>query len=351
MDPTNFNFPYTATQLTEQVNRIPNMFGMLAALNVFSSDPSASTLVEIRYEDGLLRVLPAKERGAPGTQAAREPGNTIFFPIPHFPHMDLITPKDIQDMLILLGMTKVPNTVDKEMAKRLLNIRNNHAITLEYIRMGALKGEIKDGNGQTLYNLFDEFSIEKKQVFFDLSNAATDIIAKCEEVYDHVLKNLKGEVSTGVEIIVGSGFMNKLVQHAKVKDTWLHYSAAAAVANMNRDRSGQNWGRVFEFGNIFFREYKGTFPVKANADAAVASVAAVDSGKGHAYPTGTMDTFKTWFGPANTLSAANKPGDEVFISPKVLDHDKGVEIWSESNPLALCKRPEVLVEVSETAAP
>jgi len=349
MDPTNFNFPYTATQLTEQVNRIPNMFGLLAALNVFSSDPSASTLVEIRYEDGLLRVLPAKERGAPGTQAAREPGSTIFFRIPHFPHMDLITPQDIQDMLVMVARSKQPNTVDKEMAKRLLNIRNNHAITLEYIRMGALKGEIKDGNGQTLYNLFDEFAIEKKVVHFALANAATDIISKCEEVYDHVLKNLKGEVSTGVEMIVSASFMNKFVQHAKVKDHWLSYQAAAAVANMNRDRSGQNWGRTFEFGNIFFREYKGSFPVKADANAAVASTPAVVAGKGHAYPTGTMDTFKTWFGPADTMSGANKPGDEVFISPKPLDHDKGVELHSESNVLALCKRVEVLVEADEGA--
>jgi len=345
MDPENFNFPYTATELTEQVNRIPNSFGLLRAMGLFSGDGAAATTVEIRLEDGILRVLPAKERGAPATEASRETGKTLFFKIPHFPHKDTILPQDIQDILILVARSKQPNTLDREMAKRLLNIRNNHAVTLEYIRMGALKGEIKDGDGTTLYNLFTEFNIVKKEVDFVLGTAGTDVISKCEEVYDHILKNLKGETSTGVEIIVGTTFFNKLVQHAKVEKYWTsNQQGISDIARAERDRLGGNWGRVFSFQSLFFREYKGTFPVKVNGT--LTSVAAVEATKGHAFPIGTMDTFKTWFGPANTMSAANQPGDEVFISPKPLDHDKGVELWSESNPLAICKRPEVLVEVS-----
>jgi len=73
---------------------------------------------------------------------------------------------------------------------------------------------------------------------------------------------------------------------------------------------------------------------------------AVATGKGHAYPTGTQDTFKTWFAPPDTVAAANEPGEEIFVSSEVLKHGKGVELWSESNPLAICKRPEVLVEVT-----
>lgn len=347
MDAETFNFPYTSTHLTEQVNRIPNLFGLLQAIALFSSEGSISTVVEIRIEDGILRVLPAKERGAPGTEAEREPGRTLYFPVPHFPHRDLITPRDIQDMLVMVARSKRPATMDDEMAKRLLNIRNNHAITLEYVRMGAVKGQIKDGDGTTLYDLFDTFGIQKKVVHFALANAATDVMAKCEEVTDHVMTNLKGEVSNGIATIVSGSFFNKFVQHDKVRRHWENWQGASAIANMTRDRSGGNWGREFEFGNLYFREYKGTFPLKVNNNST--TVPAVEAGKGHAYPTGTMDTFKTWFAPADTMSGANKPGDEVFISPKVLDHDKGVELWSESNPLAICKRPEVLVELDEGA--
>jgi hypothetical protein len=345
MDPEEFVFPYNSSELTEQVNRIPNMYGLINALGLFSSEGSASTVIEIRIEDGILRVLPVVERGGPPIEAKRETGDSIFMPVPHFPHHDMITPKDIQDMLIMMARTKRPNTVADETAKRLGNIRNNHAITLEFVRMGALKGVIKDGNGATIYDLFDVFDIVKKEVDFLLGTAGTDVIAKCEEVSDHIISNLKGETSDGVEVMVSSAFFNKFIQHAKVEKYWTsNQQGIVDIARGERDRLGGNWGRVFDFQNLRWRENKTTFPLKVGG--AITSVAAIEANKGHAYPTGTMDTFKTWFAPADTIYAANSSGDEIFVSTDILKHGKGIDIWSESNSLAISKRPEVLVEVS-----
>lgn len=344
MDPEDFNFVYTATDLTEQINRIPNNYGLIRALELFSSEGTVSTIVEVRIEDGVLRVLPAKERGAPGTPAGRETGKSIFFQVPHFPHMDLITPKDIQDFLVLLARSRTPKSYDDELARRLLNIRANHSITLEYVRMGALKGVILDGDGTELYDLYDAFDITKKTVDFVLGTAGTDVIAKCEEVNDHIISNLKGEVSDGVDVMVSGGFFNKLVQHEKVEKYFLQSNSSQELIRLERDRLGGNWGRVFEFQNLRFRENKTTFPVKQAGT--LTNVPAIEAGKGHAYPTGTQQTFKTWFAPPDTVAGANEPGEEIFVSSEVLKHGKGVELWSESNPLAICNRPEVLVEVT-----
>jgi hypothetical protein len=51
--------------------------------------------------------------------------------IPHFPAQDLITPKDLQDILVVAGRTKRHITLEEEVAKRLLSLRNTHAITRE----------------------------------------------------------------------------------------------------------------------------------------------------------------------------------------------------------------------------
>lgn len=345
MDPDDFNFQYTATDLTTQVNRIPNSYGLLQAMGMFSSDGISSIFVEVRVEDGLLRVLSAQERGGPGIEGKREKGKALIFKVPHFPQFDLITPADIQNMLMLVARTRQAATFEDELAKRLGQLRNNHAITLEYVRLGALKGVIIDGDGTELYNLFDEFDVTKKTVDFVLGTAGTDVMAKCEEVNDHIVANLKGEVSDGVEVMVSGGFFGKLISHPKVEKFYLNAEQGVSLTKYERDRLGGNWGRVFEFGNIRFRENKTTFPLKIGDT--ITSTAAIAADKGHAYPTGTQDTFKTWHAPADTLGAVNTaPSDEVFISPEVLKHGKGVELWSESNPLALCNRPEVLVEVS-----
>lgn len=346
MDPEDFNFPYTATDLTEQVNRIPNSFGLIRAMGLFDDEGVISTVVEIRIEDGVLRVLSAKERGAPGIVGDRETGKTIFMEVPHFPDLDLITPQDIQNMMVLVGRSKRPAVLDDEVAKRLKNIRNNHDVTLEYLRMGALKGLIKDGDGTTLYDLYDVFGIVKKQVDFVLGTDTTDVIAKCDEVFQHIATNLKGETMSGVEVLVDSGFFNKLIQHPKVEKYWTsNQQGIVAIAQAERQQLGGQWGRIFDFQNIRFREYYGSAPVRSGASGAKSSEKFIAAGYGHAYPTGTMDTFKTWFAPANDVRFVNTIGQDIYVSPEVLKHGAGIELKSESNPLAICKRPEVLVEI------
>lgn len=338
------NFPYTQVQLTEQINRIPNNYGLLEEMNLFPTEGSASTLVEIRFEDGVINVLPMVERGGPPSEAARGTGNAFYLEIPHFPHRDLITPDDLQNWLRLVGRQLQPKSMDDEVAKRLFDIRRKHAITREYIRMGALKLLIKDGAGQTIYNLASVFNIVRPTIFFDLTNADADIIAKCEAVLDHIQSNLKGETMSGIEILVSSSFFNKFVQHPKVEKYYINWSAAQALANPQRDYRGNNWGRVFPFSELLFREYKGVAPLKGGSEAFV------EAGKGYAFPAGTMNAFATYDGPAYHIDFVNDPGMEIYVSPLMLDHGAGVELMTQSNPLAVTRRPDLTVLVDEAAS-
>jgi hypothetical protein len=342
MDPElDFLFPYTSLQLSTAVNRIPNNYGLINVLGLFPAEGSVSTIIEITIEDGTIRVLPAKERGAPGTSGDRGGRKSFWVEIPHFPMEDLITPRDIQNMFTIAGRSKTPRTLDDEMAKRLFSIRNKHAITLEWIRMGALKGLLTDGNGDTLLDLYDFFGIDKVSIDFLLGTAGTDIIALCNQLRQSIATNLKGEVMTRPEVLVSTGFFNKFIQHANVEKFWVNWQAAGQFAAGQFIVAGGQYGRVFEFQQILWREYYGTAPVGKP----VASVPFVPDQFGYAYPAGTMNTFETWYAPANDIRVANQPGQEVWVSPKVLDHGAGVELKSQSNCLAICKRPEVLVEV------
>lgn len=348
MDPEDFVFPYQATDLTEQINRIPNSYGLIRAMGLFGPDggtPVISTVVEITIEDGILRVLPAKDRGGPGTPAERETGKKIFLEVPHFPDLDLITPQDIQNMMVIAARTRRPATVEDELAKRLRNIRNNHDITLEYLRMGALKGLILDGNGTTLYDLYDVFGFNKVTVDFLLGTAGTDIIDKCNQVFQSIASNLKGETMSRVEVLVDSSFFNKFIQHAKVAPYWTsNQLGVAAIAQMERTNLGGQWGRVFEFQNLLFREYYGSAPTRDNTGAKV-TTPFLAAGYGTAYPAGTQNMFDTYFAPADDIRFVNTPGEQIYISPEVLKHGAGIELKSQSNPLPICKRPEALVEV------
>lgn len=347
MEDLSLIFPYTATQLTEQVDVIPPLYGLLSELDLFPSEGSVSRVVEMRYENHVLRVLPAKERGGPATPALPRSSKSLFIEIPHFPELDLITPEDIQDILIQMQDIKRLTTVEEEVAKRLMDTKFNHDITREWLRSQALQGNLVDGNNQTLVNLYSFFGVNQATVDFVLGTSNTDIVSKCALVWQSITQNLKGEVMRGIEVIVDPTFFQRFVSHPNVQQFYLNAEQAIMLAMMvRREREGNMWGREFRFQNILWREYYGTAPIKTSPSATSYTQQQFwAANSGTAYPVGTRKMFRTYNGPAHDLRFVNTKGNEIYISPRILPHGEGVELKSESNPLPICRRPEALVQI------
>lgn len=341
------NFPFTAIQMTEAIARMPSTYGVMEALNAFPVQDGVSTIVEIRFRNGKIEVLTAKDRGAPPAADTPDEEDLVLMKVPHFPHLTTLTPKDIQDMVTLANSALRPRTMAEEMAKKLERIKLKHDITKEYVRLGALKGVILDGAGATLHNLFTTFGVTKKQVGFVLGTATTDIIAKIEEIHAHVRDNLKGETMTGVELWCSPVFFNKFVQHAKVEKYYLSHQAALALADPARAAIGGTMSRSFPFQNLMIREYPGAFPIKSGNT--WSSVAAFPDDKAYIRVVGTTDTYATYTAPPDSIEMANMVGEEIYITDNVLPHEKGIELASQSNLLAVTRRPELIVEVLEGA--
>lgn len=341
------DFPYTAYDLTQEVNRIPNKFGLLNALGIAPFEQKNSQLVRIELKDGVIHVLAAEPRGAPGDVSPDDEENAIILQIPHFPGLERILVNDLDGLLQVVNGQLDPRSLDRELARKLMRIRSNHNITLEYIRLGMLRGVIKDGRGRTLYDLFDVFDITKKVVDFELSNDGTDVREKCEEVRDHIQTNLKGETTTGVHSCVSSPWFGELIRHPNVEKFWLQAQNSSEHKELNRTSQGGNWGRVFEFGDIVFREYKGGLPVK-DASGSITTQDNIEAGKGHTYPAGTQNMMRTFEAPVHHIQMVNEAPaeDTIYISPKTLDHGEGFELKSQSNRVAICKQPECLVELT-----
>lgn len=346
-----FDFLYDSTALTGLINRVPNRFGLVGSLGIFASEGIGSTKVELREEEGSLTVLNHRPRGSGAQVNERKRGKTRVIQAGHFELEDLITPQDVQDRLAVIGREKTPEAVEDLVAKLLIAMANKHYITLEWNRVGALSGIVLDGDGTTeLVNLFDEFGITEKEVNFALDTSTTKVLEKCEEVTDHIGQNLKGETMTMVEGICGTTYFNKFVQHANVEKYYQNWQAAAALASPDRNKQGGNWGRTFEFGGLRLIEYKGTAPLSTGS-----STPFVGASQCRFYPVGTTETFATYFAPPDTLDAANALAElhsdpdfggeaQMFASPDILKHGKGVEIYTESNPISICRRPELLVK-------
>ena len=341
-----FVFPFDSVTLTDEVNLIPNDYGMLNALNLFPAEPISTTVVGIDRVGNSIRVLPDKPRGTRGPEMGADNENIFYLKVPHFPVADKIGPQDIQDKAVIVNGRPQPATVDTATAKKLAKLRRSHAITREYLKFQALKGLVKDGDGRTIVDLYAFFGITKVTVDLVLGTPGTDIVSKLEEIRTSVLSKVQGDTVSRVEVVIGSSLMSRLVQHAKFEKYWLNTPAAQELIKLDRHRLGQDFGRVIDTGTLLLRESVGSVPV--NNGGTIVNELLMATDKGVAYPTGTSDMFACYDAPPHHIERVNQPGEEIFISEKVLDHGEGVELKSQSNPLPIVKRPEALVEITSS---
>lgn len=325
---------FNMVSLTRSINILPNMYGRVKDMNLMPGRGVRTRSVVVEEKNGVLTLLPTQPPGSPGTTGQRGKRNVRSLTIPHIPHDDVILPNEYE------GIRAFGSETDLQAISQVINdhnqaMRNKHAITLEHLRMGALKGIILDADGSTIYNLYTEFGITSKEVNFALTTATTNVRNKCLAVVRHIEDNLKGEVMDGVHALCSEGFFESLISHALVKEVYANWEAAA-------ERLGQDVRLGFKFGGIMFEEYRGRAD---DADGTTRKFIA--DNYGIAFPTGTMDTFETLFAPADFIETVNTLGLELYAKLEPKKFGRGIDLHTQSNPLPLCNRPAVLVTLKK----
>ena len=326
------NPAFTMANLTAAINHVPNRYGRLEALNLFPAKPTRFRQILIEERNGVLNLLPTLPVGSPGTVGVRGKRKMRSFVVPHIPHDDVVAPEEVQGIRAFGSETEL-ETVAGVLAQHLETMRNKHAITLEHLRMGALKGEILDADGSSIYDLFGEFNITPKSINFALATDGTNVRQKCIDVLAHIEGNLRGEFMTSVRCLCSPEFFEKLTGHPKVEKAYENFQQGV----MLRDdvRAG------FTFGGITFEEYRGQ-ATDGNGD----SRRFIAAGEAHAFPVGTVDTFATHFAPADFNETVNTLGQPVYAKQEPRKFERGTDLHTQSNPLPMCHRPGVLVKLS-----
>ena len=324
---------FNLVSLTKAINILPNNYGRVRELGLFPDRGVTTRTVIVEEQNGVLNLLPTLPVGSPGTQNRMGKRKIRSLTIPHIPLDDVILPSEYDGVRSFGSETQV-ETLASIMNKHLQTAKNKFGITLEHLRMGALKGIILDADGSTLYNLYTEFDITPKTVDFALDDPDTIVREKCFEVLRYLEDNLKGEVMSGVRALVSAEFFDDLVAHDSVKE--VYQNTLAAIQALGGDiRKG------FTFAGITFEEYRGT---ATDAEGTVRRFIA--EGEGHVFPMGTTESFETIYAPADFLETANTIGMPLYAKQEARKFNRGVDLHAQSNPLPICYRPAILIKLT-----
>lgn len=323
---------FSMTALTTAINILPNLYGRLERMGLMPTRPVRFRQIAIEERNGVLNLLPTMPVGAPGSVGERGKRKLRSFSLPHIPHDDVVLPEEVQGIRAF-GSENETEALANVITDHLQSMRNKHAITLEHLRMGALKGVILDADGSTLYDLYSEFEITAKSVNFALGTTTTNVKSKCLEVLRHIEDNLRGEFMTSVHALVSPEFFDQLTSHDKVVQAYERWMEGAAL------RDDMRGG--FTFGGITFEEYRGQ---ATDPDGNVRRFIAAN--EGHAFPMGTVETFATYFAPADFNETANTLGRPLYAKQEPRKFERGTDLHTQANPLPMCHRPAVLVKLT-----
>lgn len=318
---------FTVAELTKAINQFPTSWGRIGKMGLFTDRLLKSRNIIIEDRSGTLGLLETHEWGGEGSVASKIDRTTYPFVIKQTAHEDLVAPGDVQGVRAF-GSEEL-TTMPQETAVRLMRMRAKHDQTLEWKRMGALKGNVFNANGtSSLANLFQVFGLTQVTVDFLLGTSTTNIRAKCEAVINQIRDNLKDDTMTGVRVMVSPEFWGKLTIHPAVTD----YVKGTAQAEKFRTVAADE----LEVYGLVFEQYR----------AQVGSQRFIAANAGHAFPEGTLDTFATYYAPADFNETVNTLAQPFYAKTWEKEGGRGVVLHTQCNSLPLCHQPAVLVAVT-----
>lgn len=329
---------FSMSSLAEAINVVPNTYGRVREIGLFRAKALPTTTFQIEFKNGVLNLLNTSARGGTNGTVGRSPKRNIRnYSVFHIEHDEFIYADDIQNVraygseMQLQALTELVND-------KLETLVGKFDITEEWHLVQSIQGKLLDADGTELFNAFTDFGVTEKSVDFVLGTSTTNVNAKILEVVRHIEDNALGETVTGVHALVDSAWFDKLVAHPQIVDAYKFYTSTQQPLRSDTRRGFTHMGVTFE-------EYRGK-ATYLNPNDTVTTRAFIPAGEARFFPLGTRQTFLNYHGPADFVSAANKPGQRLAIKmlPDPSGKDKFVGMHAQMNPFALCTRPAMLVK-------
>ncbi|ROO31957.1 major capsid protein [Salinisphaera japonica] len=312
--------------LSHTVNQMPRLETKLAAMNLFAQNGIRTTEMWIERQQGDLSLVQTRPRGAPSQQMRGDDRDALKFKVPHASLESTIYPDEVQDVR-RFGSDNEMQSVQEVVNARMTKMRRHIDATTEHMRVGALKGQIRDADGSIIHDLHDEFATSPTKASFQFSDPAAKIRQSCLGVSRTIEDELGEEGHSGITAICGPMFFDALIDHPDVREAYARWQDGEALRN--DPRAG------FQFAGIEFVEYR----AKTNGKNYL------DPDDCLAFPRGTS-LFIERYAPADWIGATNTIGAPVYARMAVdPEFERWAKVHVQSNPLPLAVRPSIVTHI------
>lgn len=329
------NDAFSLQSLTKAINDTPHQPMLINEMGLFSEEGISTTSLSIERRGTTLSLVPTGQRGNNrGVVVSNDKAKLIPINTVHLPQSGAVIADEVQNIRAFGSETEV-ETVQNIVNRKLAKMRRNIDVTMEYHRIGAIKGQVLDADGTTpILDLFSTFGLTQQTHAMALATDATKVKLKIVEATRKVEDKLGGLMYTGLVALCGKAFFDALVEHpavVKAYDRWLDGSYLR-----DSQRSQVNGSPGFPLAGVSWREYRGN----------VSGIPFIADDEAYLIPMGVPDLFITNFAPADYMETVNTIGLPYYAKQEPMPMNKGVTLESQSNPISICTRPDVVVKLT-----
>lgn len=318
---------FSVTNLTRTLVDIPRVPTRLGDMGLFEEGGIATTTMMIERTGDSLKLVPSAERGSRGEPVTLSGRSLVPVKAVHLPQSGSVLADEVQGVRAFGSETEV-EAVQTLVRKKLEKMKRQLDLTLEYHRVGALRGQVLDADGTSvLLDVYDVFGMTQVTQNFVLGTTTTKVKQKIIDLKRTVQTKLGGLRMNGVRVFASRTFMDALTGHTTVEKA---YELFQQNSYARTDTSA-----LFEMAGVVFEEYDGS----------VAGIDFIPDGEAFAIPVGVPGLFTTDFAPADYMETVNTNGLPYYAKQEAMRMNKGVELESQSNPITLCTRPEAIIRL------
>jgi hypothetical protein len=322
---------FSLRSLTATINALPHKPGRIGQLGLFAEKGINTTTIEVESKAGTLSLIQTSAYGSPVTTVGRDKRTMRPFAVPHLAKGATIQAAEVQNVRAFGAETEL-QSVQALVTERLAYLKALHEVTIEHLRMGALKGIVLDADLTTLVNFYTEFGVAQQTYDFAFADEDLDVRNGCVAVLRMIESALGNGVYSGARTFCSPSFFDGLVGHPIVKESFKYQEGQVLRTDLRRG---------FTFGGITFEEYRGT----------VGGVAFITDGEAYCFPEGAQvadgPLFQQFNAPADYMETVNTSG-LPFYAKQAPDakFNKFVEIETQSNPLPMCLIPRAVIKLT-----
>lgn len=211
-------------------------------------------------------------------------------------------------------------------------MRENHDVTEEFARAGAVSGLLRDADGSTLYDWHQEFKVARNTHNINFTDTKTDVRDELINAKRKAEKAIGGTMMyQGFKLICTQTIFNAIISHPSIKAAYDRWQDGAFLRADNR--------KGFMIAdNIEVIEYPNNV---------VGNVEYLTEGESFLIPN-SDNLFQSRFAPADNTIFANTIGLPLYMVAEPMKFGRGFELLTEQNAIFYTALPRAIVRIKAT---